>query len=778
MKNSNFVCKYVLVGQELSEKLRGQRMLQCVFCGNEWQGNRHGVARHFRSVKGCLQVTNEALMEKHNMSGYAFEGKWLERIRKKLWLRFVYSNQLPFNIFRSPTWKAYTAHFRDKPASVPVVWPFENEVASMDAVLETATDVVAGLKDIQEPFDRTGATIMSDGRKSRDGNFLVAVARGVMMYPTLNRQGEIDDALAVLGRWISVFHDFGPDRVNAICTDSVSAYVKAGNALAHPHMRPAYKRITWLPCAGHVCNKLSSDIGTVGPWLCMSRVIEWTGQLARDVEAAVKPLENELADQIFRCVQERVSHMCEPAHVVVYLLCPMRRSMQYYSDVVKDEDKRLVRKAESYILSQTGFDERRKEYRDAVLQLRDFHMRTSTCTWGGEWAHAAAEMCVGDHETAESGLRWSQYGGCAPERHRIAVRVLYMWTCSSPAERNWAIHESIHTKKHNRLLFSKVAKLVEIMANMRLLALQSAGGGLVLPWTHDESMFDVEGGLEADAICEGVDHSIPEEDRDVQAQLWRRDACGSRPLPPVEDVFGVRAATLRPYPRDDSSGDELEEADDGFRLHGAAAAQRAEDDDGTWSDPEEVHRRSSGRDLFKDTARGRFGVEGCWDGSGSPVVELPVHGAEGDTAGMRGAHQRRGPTGRGSLDNGEVSEGRGGSVVPPFTIHGVFERSREMSIADVAGDVVSGLGGAWSLGDIGTLGALPGSGYAEQFDDAHHEGAPHDDAGGGDHAMESASMRDFMAELEATLPSMTEGESVVARQVEDEDVGPSHSQFT
>ncbi|GBG77300.1 hypothetical protein CBR_g23629 [Chara braunii] len=279
-----------------------------------------------------------------------------------------------------------------------------------------------------------------------------------------------------------------------------------------------------------------------------------------------------------------------------------------------------------------------------------------------------------------------------------------MWTCSSLAKRNWAIHESMHTKNRNRLLFPKVVKLVEITANTRLLALQSAGGGLVLPWTQDESMLDVEGGLEADAVCEGVDHNIPEEDRDAQAQLWQRDVCGSRPPPPVEDVFGVRAATLRLYPKDDSSADERAEANEGFRPHGAAAARRAEDGDGAWSDPEEVCRwgaqiRDVGRERLEDV-------------------------------------------------------------------------NREMGIGDVAGDVASGLGGAWLLGNIGTLGALPGSGHAEQLDDADHEGAPHDEAGGGDHAMESASMRNFMVELEATLPSMTEGESIVARQVDEEHVGP------
>ncbi|GBG69680.1 hypothetical protein CBR_g4510 [Chara braunii] len=322
-------------------------------------------------------------------------------------------------------------------------------------------------------------------------------------------------------------------------------------------------------------------------------------------------------------------------------------------------------------------------------------------------------------------------------------------------------------------MFPKVAKLVEITANTRLLALQSGGGGLVLPWTQDESILDVEGGLEVDAVCKGVDHSIPEEDRDAQAQLWRRDACGSRPLPPVEDVFGVLAATLRPYPRDDSSGDEREEANEGFRPCSAGAARRAEDDNDSWSDPGEVRRRSGGKDLFEDTTRGRFGVEGCWDGSGNPLVELIphtsssiVHRAEEDIAGMRGAHHRQGPTG-----SGEDLEGRGGGGAEIGDAG--HDRPTNDNRAIGTGDVARGV--AWSLGDIGTLGALPGSsmGHAEQFDDAHHEGVPQDEAvGGGDHALESAFMRDFMAELEATLPSMMEGESIVARRADDEDVRP------
>ncbi|GBG64405.1 hypothetical protein CBR_g44289 [Chara braunii] len=100
------------------------------------------------------------------------------------------------------------------------------EIASMQAV-ETHP---AELEEVRQPFWVTGATILSGGGKSRDGrpivNFLVAGSRGVVMYMTINREGEPDDAVHVLQRWVTIFHDFrfgGPQRVNAICTDSTSA---------------------------------------------------------------------------------------------------------------------------------------------------------------------------------------------------------------------------------------------------------------------------------------------------------------------------------------------------------------------------------------------------------------------------------------------------------------------------------------------------------------------------------------------------------------------------
>ncbi|GBG61782.1 hypothetical protein CBR_g23741 [Chara braunii] len=409
-----------------------------------------------------------------------------------------------------------------------------------------------------------------------------------MLVRTMNREGERDRAPDVLAHWIKVFDDFSPKWVNAICTDSASAYVAAANMLQGPQQRPEHRRITWLPCAVHVCNKMLSDIGCSGPWsediivrgravvrfikehdaalhifrgestqmgliypcetrfasvfamverlltlrstlertvdgdtwgmvpwdhsvrqlarwvrwqvrhgswwdsmgilfrimelvydllrrldrggLHMSRVVEWTQDLARQVAEEVCALPADLAHYIVQRVQARCAHMLEPAHAAAHLLCPSRRDLWYFKGVVSEYDASLVREAETYILSQTGFSVASHDYETACAQLRNFHTRRGTIAWGGRDGDRDAQMCRGDAETYESGCWWSRYGQCAPQLQVIALRVMYMWTCSSPAERNWAVHEGVQTKKRNRLEFEKVAKLVEISTNVRLLS--------------------------------------------------------------------------------------------------------------------------------------------------------------------------------------------------------------------------------------------------------------------------------------------------------------------
>ncbi|GBG79481.1 hypothetical protein CBR_g29627 [Chara braunii] len=197
-----------------------------------------------------------------------YGGEWVAR-HKKTFLRWLYSSGVPFNAFRNQAWKAYQQVLLEQPGSSPrAVLPSHSEIASMQAV-ETHREELAEELEVRQPFWITGATLLSDGRNSRDGrpivNFLAADSRGVVIYTTINREGKPDDAVHVLRRWVTIFHEFsfgGPQRVNAICTDSASAYVGAARALASPGIPPAIKRITWIPCSVHVCNKLLSYMGT------------------------------------------------------------------------------------------------------------------------------------------------------------------------------------------------------------------------------------------------------------------------------------------------------------------------------------------------------------------------------------------------------------------------------------------------------------------------------------------------------------------------------------
>ncbi|GBG67651.1 hypothetical protein CBR_g779 [Chara braunii] len=603
---------------------------------------------------------------------------------KKKWLRFVYSQRLAFNVFRSEPWLDVVRHFRDLPGPVKVLWPSENEIADIETIVHTADDVGADLAEVRAPFYVTGATIMSDGRKSCDArpivNFLAGGSRGVMLIRTMNREGERDRVPDVLARWIKVFDDFPPKWVNAICIDSASAasaYVAAANMLQGPQQRPEHRRITWLPCAVHVCNKMLSDIGCSGLWfkdiivrgravvrfmkehgaalhifrgessqmgliypcetcfasvfamverllavrsalertvdgdswgmvpwdhsvrhlarwvrwqvrhgswwdsmgillrvmepvydllrrlyrggLHMSRVVEWTQDLARQVGEEVCALPPDLAHYIVQRVQSRCALMLESAHAAAHLLCPSRRDLRYFEGVVSDYDASLVREAETYILSQTGFSVASRDYETACAQLRDFHTRRGTIAWGGE---RRRQRCT------------EVQGRCGDVRVRVLV---------------------VETKKRNRLEFEKVTKLVEISANVRLLSHQRAGRGFALPWTLDESLLDVEGGIGIRPSWKGTDESRMREEVEDQRRSWLRDPCGSKALPgDVGDVFGTRAATLHPYPRDDSDSEGHEDEDE---PAGPASTTPAADERDEWSDPEDVRRRSGGDDL-------------------------------------------------------------------------------------------------------------------------------------------------------------------------------------
>ncbi|GBG82445.1 hypothetical protein CBR_g34822 [Chara braunii] len=161
-------------------------------------------------------------------------------------------------------------------------------------------------------------------------------------------------------------------------------------------------------------------------------------------------------------------------------------------------------------------------------------------------------------------LRQQKFGAGAPELQRCALRVMHMWSCASPAERNWPVHEGIHVKKRNQLAFEKVVQLIEITANVRLTEYRWVGCGYVLPWQWDEGMLDCQAGLEVEPVRTGTSMGMTEEEIVRQVALITRDPIGASSPPSADVVFGRRACINHPYPREDDLDEESvpEAADD------------------------------------------------------------------------------------------------------------------------------------------------------------------------------------------------------------------------
>ncbi|GBG80117.1 hypothetical protein CBR_g30484 [Chara braunii] len=503
-----------------------------------------------------------------------YGGEWIGEWRKAFF-RWVYSSGIAFNAFRNTPYGDLQQVALRQPGGAPLpVLPSHNEIADMRTVEIHREQLAEELEEVRQPLWVSGATLLSDGRKSRDGrpivNFLAAGSRGVVMYTTINREGEPDDAVHVLQRWVAIFHDFrfgGLQRVNAICTDSACAYVGAARALASPSMPPELRRITWLSCCVHVCYKLLSDIGTI----CTSFVDTITRARALVVffkthQAALSFFRKRSAalGLVLSCetrfASARIQHMMEPAHCAAFLLNPRRRNVQYFSAQLDRYHTWLVRQAKMYLLSQTRHDELGGRYLEVCRQFEDFHMQQGRYGfWGGAEGCAQPRSSIGDCETLECASWWSQYGGDAPDLQHCALRLMHMWSCASPAERNWAVHEGIHTKKRNQLAFEKVVHLVEITANVRLMEYRRAGCGYVLPWQRDEGMLDAQAGLDVEPVRSGTRSGMTEEEIEEQAALIARSHW----------VFCAAPSSAPPAPvrRDERSPAPVGREDLGSSLH-------------------------------------------------------------------------------------------------------------------------------------------------------------------------------------------------------------------
>ncbi|GBG68003.1 hypothetical protein CBR_g1123 [Chara braunii] len=205
--------------------------------------------------------------------------------------------------------------------------------------------------------------------------------------------------------------------------------------------------------------------------------------------------------------------------------------------------------------------------------MRHFHSRRGD--WGDrQLSDAEAGDCRGDRENERCAAWWFAHGRHHPELRTIAIRVMHLWTSASPAERNWAQHERINTARRCKLGFAKLAQLVEIATSLKLAACAQQGGGYVLPWVQGTGR-------------EGTAGEEEDDEADMEPEVWGARPAGSvreQEIQQQVDVFGQRAAELRPWPEavddgpdgdadDDDPCDEWTDDDDA-PVSGDATAER------------------------------------------------------------------------------------------------------------------------------------------------------------------------------------------------------------
>ncbi|GBG62466.1 hypothetical protein CBR_g30787 [Chara braunii] len=223
---------------------------------------------------------------------------------------------------------------------------------------------------------------------------------------------------------------------------------------------------------------------------CLSRIYDLACQLPVFVRSA--PLGDKERDDVLVDVKNMTDMLLSPIHAVALLLDPVLRDIAVFSNV------ELMTQFEAIVEPLIG-KRGSKTFDDCLDQLYDFQMARGA--FGTTWAVQRAKK---DNAV----LWWEAHGDGHPEIKALAVKVLSIWTTSSPAERNWSTWSLVQTKSKNKLHHQRTEKLVYSHWSLRLKSRGDDGPtvvgewlGLAAHWADDDLEGD-QAGL-TDAVNDG-----------------------------------------------------------------------------------------------------------------------------------------------------------------------------------------------------------------------------------------------------------------------------------
>ncbi|GBG62795.1 hypothetical protein CBR_g32384 [Chara braunii] len=188
----------------------------------------------------------------------------------------------------------------------------------------------------------------------------------------------------------------------------------------------------------------------------------------------------------------RTDMLLSPIHTVARLLDPVLRDIAVFNNV------ELMTQFEAVVERLIG-KRGSKMFDDCLDQLYEFQMAR-----GVFGTTRAVQRAKKDNEV----LWWEAHGAGHPEIKALAVKVLSIWTTSSPAERNWSTWSLVQTKSRNKLYHQRTKKLVYSHWSLRVKSRGDDGPtvvggwlGLAADWADDDLEGD-QAGL-TDAVDDG-----------------------------------------------------------------------------------------------------------------------------------------------------------------------------------------------------------------------------------------------------------------------------------
>ncbi|GBG79050.1 hypothetical protein CBR_g28764 [Chara braunii] len=283
-----------------------------------------------------------------------------------------------------------------------------HHVISCDGIPEQQEVLADMVAVVRKDIVATGATILTDGRKSITSdqivNFLVAGPTGDYLFRTVQRDCAVQETTkAVVERWKDVFDNFGVENVNVIYTDSASTYVAASKLLTKEEVK--YNRITWLPCEVHVYNLLLSDILKDGS----------NGKLGKRKDTIIR------ARAVVRLIREHgvalslygrfsVDHPSSASAAAASSSDAPPTSQRRGKELVYPAQTRfamhylMLERVARARLNRTSMDELNiivQACQVRVDRLAEFHSREGDWTYGGVEGNKDAASCRGEKETSQ-----------------------------------------------------------------------------------------------------------------------------------------------------------------------------------------------------------------------------------------------------------------------------------------------------------------------------------------------------------------------------------------